>query len=107
MLTVNSLGRKVLTLFADLGLEAELAHVLTMGVPSIEEVESTLQQVWSRSSCGKPEARFAGFLSQLLRGRSCADILTIWDLRQILEDQDGVAPICNIFHNDCAISASV
>jgi hypothetical protein len=48
-------GQKVIRLFADLGAEAELKHVLAMGVPSIEEVESTLQQVWARSSSGLPK----------------------------------------------------
>jgi hypothetical protein len=89
-------GQKVIRLFADLGAEAELKHVLAMGVPSIEEVKSTLQQVWARSSSGAPEARFVGFLSQLIRGRSCSDLLNIWGLQQILDDQAGVAPICNI-----------
>ena len=92
----NLAGQKVIRLFADLGAEAELKHVLAMGVPSIEEVKSTLQQVWARSSSGDPEARFVGFLSQLLRGRSCSDLLNIWGLQQILDDQAGVAPMCNI-----------
>ncbi len=70
-------GKKVLTLFAEPGAEAELAHVLATRVPSIQEVESVLQQVWSRSSSGPPVARFVGFFPQLLRGRSCSDILTI------------------------------
>ena len=73
-------GQRAIALFEDLGAEAELKHVLAMGVPSIEEVESTLQQVWARSSSGQPEERFVGFLSQLLRGRSCTDLLNIWRL---------------------------
>lgn len=89
-------GQRVIALFADLGSGAELEHVLSTGAPSIEEVESVLQQVWARSSSDQPEARFVGFISQLLRGRSCTDLLNIWSLRQIRDDQSGVAPICNI-----------
>lgn len=89
-------GKKVLKLFSDLGTTAELEHALATKAPAIEEVESVLKQIWARSSTDSPEARFVGFLSQLLCGRSCSDLLNIWDMRQLMDDQQSVAPICNI-----------
>ena len=92
-------GQKLLKLFADIG------QLNILKPAPLNTVEKVLNEVWSWSSNSKPSDRVLGLFSQILseKGYQSA-ILEIWGTDQFLDEQEDVAPICNI-PNDSGIFA--
>lgn len=93
-------AEKLVSLFADIG----ATEPLDLAPP--DQVETVLNALWARSTKSAPSDLARGFFTHIVTktGYSDTDIISLWGVDTLLQEQDDCAPICNI-PNDAGIFA--